>query len=209
MLGFHSIRTTARAVPVASFARGRRLGASLALGLATSRRPRRATPAHADLKLCNTTASRVGVAIGYKDAEGWATEGWWNIASHTCETLLKGVLIGRFYYIHAVDYDRGGEWAGTLYMCTDDKSFTVRDTKDCVKRGYKRTGFFEVDTGEERDWTVRLTDPRGRSEVPMRRNRRVKIVATLGPASNNEETMRAPVRGGRRRVSHQHEPRDA
>ena len=54
-----------------------------------------ASPALADLKLCNTTASRVGVAIGYKDAEGWATEGWWNIASHTCETLLKGVLIGR------------------------------------------------------------------------------------------------------------------
>jgi uncharacterized membrane protein len=117
------------------------------------------TPAQADLKLCNTTASRVGVAIGYKDAEGWATEGWWNIASHTCETLLKGALIGRFYYIHAVDYDRGGEWAGSLNMCTDDKSFTIRDAKDCVKRSYKRTGFFEVDTGEERDWTVRLTDP--------------------------------------------------
>jgi uncharacterized membrane protein len=117
--------------------------------------------ARADLKLCNTTASRVGVSIGYKDTEGWATEGWWNIASHTCETLLKGVLIGSFYYIHAVDYDRGGEWAGTLFMCTDDKSFTIRDTQDCVKRGYKRTGFFEVDTGEERDWTVRLTDPEG------------------------------------------------
>ena len=162
MLGFHSIRTTARAVPV-PFARGRRLGASLAAGLATFACIG-ACPALADLKLCNTTASRVGVAIGYKDAEGWATEGWWNIASHTCETLLKGVLIGRFYYIHAVDYDRGGEWAGTLYMCTDDKSFTVRDTKDCVKRGYKRTGFFEVDTGEERDWTVRLTDPEGEAK---------------------------------------------
>ena len=37
----------------------------------------------------------VGVSIGYKDTEGWASEGWWNIASHTCETLLKGVLIGR------------------------------------------------------------------------------------------------------------------
>ena len=123
-----------------------------------------ANPALADLKLCNTTASRVGVAIGYKDAEGWATEGWWNIASHTCETLLKGVLIGRFYYIHAVDYDRGGEWAGSLFMCTDDKSFTIRDTKDCVKRGYKKTGFFEVDTGEERDWTIRLTDPEGEAK---------------------------------------------
>ena len=123
-----------------------------------------ANPALADLKLCNTTASRVGVAIGYKDAEGWATDGWWNIASHTCETLLKGVLIGRFYYIHAVDYDRGGEWAGSLFMCTDDKSFTIRDTKDCVKRGYKKTGFFEVDTGEERDWTIRLTDPEGEAK---------------------------------------------
>ena len=50
------------------------------------------------------------------------------------------------------------------YMCTDDKSFTIRDTKDCVKRGYKRTGFFEVDTGEERDWTVRLTDPEGEAK---------------------------------------------
>jgi uncharacterized membrane protein len=74
------------------------------------------------------------------------------------------VLIGRFYYIHAIDYDRGGEWAGALYMCTDDKSFTIRDTKDCVKRGFKRTGFFEVDTGEERDWTVRLTDPEGEAK---------------------------------------------
>src|SRR5665648_492578 len=122
------------------------------------------TPAIADLKRCNTTAGRVGVAIGYKDTEGWASEGWWNIASHTCETLLKGVLIGRFYYIHAVDYDRGGEWAGALFMCTDDKSFTIRDTAECEKRGHKRTGFFEVDTGEERDWTVRLTDPEGEAK---------------------------------------------
>ena len=41
---------------------------------------------------------------------------------------------------------------------------TDRGTKDCVKRGYKRTGFFEVDTGEERDWTVRLTDPEGEAK---------------------------------------------
>ena len=128
------------------------------------RRWRRCFPPIVTLLLAGLGANRVGVAIGYKDAEGWATEGWWNIASHTCETLLKGVLIGRFYYIHAVDYDRGGEWAGSLFMCTDDKSFTIRDTKDCVKRGYKRTGFFEVDTGEERDWTIRLTDPEGEAK---------------------------------------------
>ncbi len=113
----------------------------------------------ADLKLCNTTASRVGVAIGYKDNKGWATEGWWNIASHTCETLLKGDLNARFYYIHAIDYDRGGEWAGDSNMCTQNKSFTIRGVDRCTERGYKRTRFFEVDTTEKEDWTVRLSDP--------------------------------------------------
>ena len=134
-----------------------RLVALIALGTAILLAD--ASAARADLKLCNTTASRVGVAIGYKDTKGWATEGWWNVASHTCETLLKGKLIARYYYIHAIDYDRGGEWGGKAFMCTDDKSFTIRSVKDCDKRGFKRTGFFEVDTGEERDWTVRLTEP--------------------------------------------------
>ncbi|MEQ1713679.1 MAG: DUF1036 domain-containing protein, partial [Hyphomicrobium sp.] len=34
--------------------------------------------AHADLKLCNSTSSRVGVSLGYQDNSGWSTEGWWN-----------------------------------------------------------------------------------------------------------------------------------
>ena len=38
-------------------------------------------PARADFRLCNNTSSRVGIALGYKDAEGWTTEGWWNISS--------------------------------------------------------------------------------------------------------------------------------
>lgn len=116
-------------------------------------------PVRADLKLCNTTSSRVGIAIGYKDDQGWVSEGWWNVASQTCEVLLKGSLVARYYYIHALDYDRGGEWGGKATMCTDDKSFTIRGVDNCQGRSYKRSGFFEVDTNEEKDWTVRLTDP--------------------------------------------------
>lgn len=118
-----------------------------------------AAPAAADLKLCNTTSSRVGVAIGYKDEKGWVSEGWWNVASQTCEVLLKGTLVARYYYIHALDYDRGGEWGGKAFMCTADKAFTISGVQDCQGRGHKRSGFFEVDTNEEKDWTVRLTDP--------------------------------------------------
>ena len=54
-------------------------------------------PAKADLQLCNLTPSRVGVALGYADQQGWASEGWWNIAANQCETLLKGPLIARWY----------------------------------------------------------------------------------------------------------------
>lgn len=119
-----------------------------------------AIPAAADLKLCNTTASRIGVSIGYQDpASGWTTEGWWNIAARTCETLFKGTLGSRFFYVHAVDYDRGGEWAGKSVMCTTDKTFTIRGNQDCQRRGFKNTGFFEVDTQDSKDWTIHLTDP--------------------------------------------------
>jgi uncharacterized membrane protein len=115
-------------------------------------------PAAADFRLCNNTASRVGVAVGYKDSDGWTTEGWWNLPSRTCETVLKGNLVARFYYVYAIDYDHGGEWTGRAYMCTRDKEFTIRGIGDCLAHGYDRTGFFEVDTGEQRAWTVQLTE---------------------------------------------------
>jgi uncharacterized membrane protein len=115
-------------------------------------------PAAADFRLCNNTSSRVGIALGYKDAEGWTTEGWWNVSSRACETLLRGTLVARFYYIYALDYDRGGEWSGQAFMCSRDKEFTIKGTEDCLARGFDRTGFFEVDTGEQRAWTVQLTE---------------------------------------------------
>ena len=49
-----------------------------------------AGPAAADFRLCNNTPSRVGIAIGYKENEGWTTEGWWNISARSCETVLRG-----------------------------------------------------------------------------------------------------------------------
>ena len=117
-----------------------------------------AGPAAADFRLCNNTGSRVGVAVGYKDADGWTTEGWWNLPSRTCETVLKGNLVARYYYVYAIDYDHGGEWMGQAFMCTRDKEFTIRGVGDCLARGYDRTGFFEVDTGEQAAWTVQLTE---------------------------------------------------
>ncbi len=122
-------------------------------------------PAAADLRICNSTTGRVGVAIGYEGSKGWTSEGWWTIAGESCETLLKGRLANRVFYVHAIDYDRGGEWSGQTIMCTDDKVFVIVGATDCEQRGHKRAGFMEVDTNGSRDWTIRLGDPPERGEA--------------------------------------------
>ena len=116
-----------------------------------------ANDARADLKLCNKTPNLVGVALGYKDQKGWASEGWWNVAPNVCQTLLEGPLIAKYYYIYAIDYKEGGAWGGTAQLCTREKLFTIRGIKNCQKRNAKLTGFYEVDTGEELDWSISIT----------------------------------------------------
>ena len=160
---------------------------TVALFLAAS-----AHPARADFRLCNNTGSRVGVSIGYKDAEGWTTEGWWNISARSCDTLLRGALVARYYYIYAVDYDRGGEWSGQAFMCSREKEFTIRGTENCLARGYDRTGFFEVDTTEQRSWTVQLTDT---AEQPP--DRPLPPRAPIGPSRAPSIAPPAPADGGK------------
>ncbi len=132
-------------------------------------------PAQAELKLCNSTSSRIGVAIGYKDKDGWASEGWWNVDSQSCALLIQDKLRARFYYVYAFDYDKGGEWGGPIPMCTNDVEFTIKGIDNCEGRGFKKSGFFEVDTQEQTDWTVKLTDQSEPQPAPLQN--------TNGPAA--------------------------
>ena len=118
-----------------------------------------AAPVLADFRMCNNTANRVSVSLAYIDAQGWVSEGWWNLKPTDCDTLLRGALAAQFYYVYAMD-ERGGEWKGKAFMCTSDREFKIAGRQDCFVRGYDRTGFFVVDTGKEaKNWTVQLTDP--------------------------------------------------
>ena len=136
------------------------------------------------------------------------------------------------YYIYAVDYDRGGEWSGQAFMCTRDKEFTIRGIDDCLARGFDRTGFFEVDTGEQPSWTVQLTEsaeqaplqplqsrvplvPAAADLRPRRRRREARTDATSAPDQDRRHARavvvgaqrhREPVPRRRRRVPHQYEP---
>ena len=82
---------------------------------------------------------------------------------------------------YGLDYDRGGEWSGQAFMCSRDKEFTIKGTQNCLARGFDRTGFFEVDTGQQRAWTVQLTDA---NEQPAQPRVPGLPGAALGPNGN-------------------------
>jgi|SRR5690554_6176540 len=117
-----------------------------------------ATPAKADLRICNETANLVSVALGYRAERGWMSEGWWQAPPGDCRVLFQGELQRRFFYIFAADDVAGGAWDGSVFMCTRDETFTIFGVEDCLARGYERTGFFEIDTQNRSDWTLQLTE---------------------------------------------------
>ena len=117
-----------------------------------------AEPAKADFRLCNDTRSLVGVSLGYREKGKWITEGWWQVPGETCASLIEGDLNSRYYYIYAEDADRGGQWRGDVFMCTSDREFRIQGVAECFARGYQKTGFFEIDTGHNVSWMVRLTE---------------------------------------------------
>ena len=116
------------------------------------------SPAAADFRLCNNTSDRVGVALGHKERKDWSTTGWWTVGPNKCETLLAGRLASRYFYVHAVDYDGNGVWLGKAFMCTNSGTFAILGAENCIVRGYNRSGFFEVDTQDKRDWTINLDE---------------------------------------------------
>ena len=114
--------------------------------------------AKADFRVCNGTQSLVGGAIGYRTAEGWVTEGWWQIPANSCATLIEGQLGSRYYYLYAEDAGGGGRWAGNINMCVADNEFRIVGVEDCFARGFQRVGFKEYDTGRQGSWMVQLSD---------------------------------------------------
>ena len=123
------------------------VGGSLAVG---------ASEARADFRVCNDGSETVGVAIGYRGEKGWISEGWWHVEPSACEVLVAGTLSSRFFYLYAENAERSRRWGGRVRMCTADETFKIPGVKDCVARGFARTGFGEYDTGTQASWTVRL-----------------------------------------------------
>ncbi|MCG6901209.1 MAG: DUF1036 domain-containing protein [Rhodobacter sp.] len=99
------------------------------------------------LKICNDTTDIQSVSVGYEGAEGWTSEGWWNIDPQDCSTILSGALQKQYYYYRAeVD---GGSFDGENYtFCTTPEAYTIVGDTDCEARGYDQETFREINVGQ-------------------------------------------------------------
>ncbi len=103
-------------------------------------------PAWAELEICNDTAARHKIAIGYKQDGHWVSEGWWQLAPSACIAAVKGDLDFRFYYFRAESPGRLFQH-DRLSFCTRDGLFTIAGDNDCARRGYEKSYFAKIDVG--------------------------------------------------------------
>ncbi|WP_409337872.1 DUF1036 domain-containing protein [Bartonella bilalgolemii] len=114
--------------------------------------------AKADFRVCNTTQESVGIAIGYRTVSNWVSEGWWIVPTTECKTLIDGPLESRFYYLYVENTRKKGGRIGKVMMCVQDSQFTIEGIHNCFVRGFQRVEFEEIDTGDQTNWMVQLTD---------------------------------------------------
>ena len=117
-----------------------------------------ASPARAELELCNKTGYPVELAIGYSSNNRWVSEGWWTIAGGGCQVVVRGDLKERYYYYYAEHRQVGGTWGGSYPFCVSRNRFTIVGDKNCQSRGYEQRGFKQIDTRDARSARRNLTD---------------------------------------------------
>jgi uncharacterized membrane protein len=94
-----------------------------------------ATPARADLKLCNRMSYVVEAAIGIDDKSATATRGWFRIDPAQCRVVVQGTLSADRILLHARALGVYGASPvpqnGTDSLCTAPDNFIIAAARQC------------------------------------------------------------------------------
>lgn len=130
------------------------------LGLAVAA----ATPARAELKLCNETSYVIESAIAYETRSGFTSQGWWIIQPGLCRVIIQQELdpnVRYFTFGRAIRGHLGAikSWGGRFPFCTGKGRFQETEHKDCESVGKHRYDFSFVDIQGRKSWTASFTEP--------------------------------------------------
>lgn len=94
-----------------------------------------ATPARADLTLCNRTSYRMEVAIGLEQRANVATRGWYRADPGQCLKVVEGALDADMVYLHARTPSIYGSaplpQSGHAEFCVREGAFEALNARSC------------------------------------------------------------------------------
>lgn len=94
-----------------------------------------ASPARAELTLCNRTSYRMAIAIGLEKRATVETRGWYTIDPGQCQQAVDGVLDADMVYVHARTPEVYGSAPlpqnGNADFCIHDTDFKISDGRSC------------------------------------------------------------------------------
>lgn len=151
-----------------------------------------AMPAAAQMEICNKTPAPFSVAIALETGSDMASQGWWTIDPDKCETVIEGELDKQYYYHYVISRALNVEWAGNYNFCTsNDPSFRINGSSECEQRGYRTTGYRQVDVEGNKAYTLTISmGPQPAAAEPPAAQ---PVVAAAGAAKSDAEMKNDPL----------------
>jgi uncharacterized membrane protein len=155
------------------------------------------TNAFADFRICNRSLVYVDVSFGWNDPRsGWTSQGWWNLPVGSCQTVWKGNLTNKVYYLYAKgegrywgasDTNTGGAFCTrsmVKYIAHNRDYESAKGVINCEAAGFQTIRFRRIDTGGT-DYTYNLTS---RSDDPLQK----PVITSTTPAPAPQSTQPPP-----------------
>lgn len=111
-----------------------------------------ASPARADLLLCNRMSYVIETAIGIEDKGTAATRGWFRLDPGQCRTVLQGEVQAENIYLHARALPvYGGSplpQGGHADFCIGPENFIIANARSCTRPSQRLARFTQVKPAE-------------------------------------------------------------
>jgi uncharacterized membrane protein len=115
------------------------------------------TSAPAGYTVCNDTTQGLSVALGWKNAKGATSRGWWTVAPGACARAITTPLTRDAVYLLAQHKDGKVVAGGEAKFCTAAPAFEIEGANDCKRRGYGEAGFAATPTRGRPGYIAHIT----------------------------------------------------
>lgn len=132
-----------------------------------------ASPAEAELSLCNRTSYVLYASVAAALSNGVQAQGWIRVAPGLCQVALPGDLTAPAYFLYArtaqAHSGPSRAWGGNVQICAKDTNFASRgpvNPQQCASDDFFKLPFAGVDTHRMKSWTATFSESPALATLP-------------------------------------------